>query len=409
MVGAREMFYIKDLHAKGFGIRAIARMTGHDRKTVRKYIKAQSSPRYKPRPKRPSKLDPFKAYILSRLREGMFNCNVLLDEIRALGYSGGKTILKAFVAQYRPPRVPQAVQRFETLPGQQAQVDWAYFQYLDRGRKRTVYAFVFVLSYSRFIYVEFTERMDLDTLLRCLLNAFEACGGVPQEVLFDNMKQVVLTRDEYGQPEWHPRFADFAALVGFRPKACRPRRAQTKGRVERCIRFIRQNFWPGRRFTDLTDLNEQVRAWCNKVNRRIHSTTGAIPVERLAEERLQPLPDRQRVEHLLGEVRKVSRDGFVSWDGSRYGVPWQYAGSQVVVKDRGGLVEIWTALGDRCICRHPKSLVKGAIVLLPGQYDGIPLGSDKQEWEPVAQRIAAPEVQVRPLSAYEALAGGTVG
>lgn len=400
------MFVIKDLHAKGFGVRAIARITGRDRKTVRKYINAQARPEYKSRPKRPSKLDPFKEYLVSRMREGMFNCNVLLEEIQALGYTGGKSILKEFVALYRPPRVPPAVQRFETLPGQQAQVDWGYFRYQDGGRWYTCYAFVYVLSYSRFAYVEFTERMDLDMLLRCLLNAFEACGGVPQELLFDNMKQVVLSRDEQDQPQWNPRFADFAALVGFRPRACRPRRAQTKGRVERFIRFVRQNFWPGRRFTDLADLNEQVRAWCNKINRRIHGTTRAVPAERLAEERLQSLPDRLRVEHLLGEMRKVSRDAFVSWGGSRYGVPWQWAGEQVVVKDRGGHVEIWTTTGDRCLYRHPKSLVKGAVVHIPGQYDDIPLGRNPVEWEALAQRVAAPDVQVRPLSAYEAVAGG---
>lgn len=401
------MFYIQDLYAKGFSIRAIARMTGHDRKTIRKYINAQQAPRYKPRPHRPSKLDPFKPYLVARIREGMLNCNVLLEEIRVQGYSGGKSILKAFVAQYRLPRAPEAVQRFETLPGQQAQVDWAYFRYQDaEGRWHTVYAFVYVLSFSRYVYVEFTERMDLDTLLRCLLSAFEACGGVPQEVLFDNMKQIVLGRDERGEVQWHPRLADFAALVGFRPRACRPRRAQTKGRVERVIRYVRQNFWPGRRFVSLADLNEQVRAWCAKVNRRVHGTTHAVPAEQLARERLQPPPERQRVEHLLGTVRKVSRDGFVSWAGCRYGVPWPWAGSQVVVKDRGHHVEIWTVTGERCLCRHPRSLVPGAVVRIPNQYDGLPLNGPTRALEPVARLVPAPEVEVRPLSAYEALAGG---
>ncbi|MBE3563952.1 MAG: IS21 family transposase [Hydrogenibacillus schlegelii] len=141
------------------------------------------------------------------------------------------------------PRAAQAVQRFETLPGQQAQVDWAYFRDKDEGGQRqTVYAFVYLLSFSRFMYVEFTERLDMDTLFRCLLNAFEACGGVPKEVLFDNMKQVVLGRNDRGEVEWHPRMADFAALVGFRPNACRPRRAQTKGKVERLIRYVREKF-----------------------------------------------------------------------------------------------------------------------------------------------------------------------
>ncbi|CAM3617216.1 hypothetical protein AB1399_05530 [Hydrogenibacillus schlegelii] len=112
------MFYIEELYAKLRSIREVARRTGHDRKTVRKSIYAQELPRYKPRPPRPSKLDPFKPSLVSRIAEGTLNCNVLLDEIRALGYTGGKSILKAFVAQYRVPRAAQAVQRFETLPGQ---------------------------------------------------------------------------------------------------------------------------------------------------------------------------------------------------------------------------------------------------------------------------------------------------
>lgn len=132
------MFYLKELHAKGYSIRAIACITGHDRKTVRKYISAQLYPRYKRRPKKPSKLEPYKGYILSRLREGMFNCNVLLEEIRARGYTGGKTTLKDFVAPYRPLQRAQAVQRFESQPGQQAQVDWVYFSSLYGERKRTI-------------------------------------------------------------------------------------------------------------------------------------------------------------------------------------------------------------------------------------------------------------------------------
>lgn len=251
--------------------------------------------------------------------------------------------------------------------------------------------------------------MDLDTLLQCLLDAFEACGGVPQEVLFDNMKQVVLGRDEQGLVQWHPRFADFAAQVGFRPRACRPRRAQTKGRVERVIRYVRENFWPGRRFVNIADLNEQARTWCVKANRRVHGTTQAVPAEQLAQEGLQPLPERKRVEHLLGTMRKVSRVSFVSWGGSRYGVPWQWAGSQVVVKDRGSHLEIWTAMGDQCICRHPKSLLPGATVRIPGQYDGLGLDRPAHALEPLALRVPAPEVETRPLSAYEALAGGANG
>lgn len=147
-----------------------------------------------------------------------------------------------------------------------------------------------MLSYSRVHYVEFVERQDLDTFIRCHLNAFEAVGGVPATILYDNTKVVVLGREDDGRPHWHPRFADFAGLVGFVPRLCRPYRAQTKGRVERLVRYVRENFWPGRQFTDLQDLNHQVSAWCHKTNQRVHGTTKAVPLSVLGEER----------QHLLG-------------------------------------------------------------------------------------------------------------
>lgn len=132
--------------------------------------------------------------------------------------------------------------------------------------------FVFLLAYSRVQYVEFLERMDLDTLLRCHLNAFAAVGGVPRTILYDNMKQVVLGRGDEGELHWNIRFAEFAALVGFRPRVCRPYRPQTKGRVERLVRYLRQNFWIGRQFIDREDLNRQAAAWNAKANRRRHGT-----------------------------------------------------------------------------------------------------------------------------------------
>lgn len=190
--------------------------------------------------------------------------------------------------------------------------------------------------------------------------------------------------------------ADFAALVGFQPKACRPWRAPTKGKVERLIRYVRENFWPGRRFTNLADLYEQARAWCARANRRVHGTTGVVPAEQLAREPLQPVPERQRLEHMLVEARKVSRDAFVSWGGCRYGVPWQWAGAQVVVKERGAYVEIWTATGDHCIDRHPRSLLPGTVVRIPDPYAGLPLNGPVRRPEPVARRIPDPEAAGRP-------------
>ncbi len=191
--------------------------------------------------------------------------------------------------------------------------------------------------------------------------------------------------------------------------APRTSRAQTKGRVKRVIRYMRESFWSGRRFVIIVDLNGQARAWCVKANGRVHGTTQTVPAEQATLERLQPRSERKRVEHLLGTMRKVSRDSFVSWGSSRYGVPWQWLVSQVVLKDRGSHLEIWTTLGGRCICGHPKSLIPGATMRIPGQYDGLGLNEPKQGFESLALRVSAPEVETRQLSVYEALAGGANG
>jgi transposase/DNA replication protein DnaC len=391
------------MYSQGLSIREIARRTGHDRKTIRKYLHADEIPKYGPRPARPSKLDPFKDYLLGRMAEGIFNANRLLAEIRELGYSGGKTILKDFLKPFRPLQKCEATVRFETRPGEQAQVDFGVFQYEYLGRKRKVYAFVMVLSYSRAMYVEFVERQDTSTLMRCHIHAFEFFGGVPEHILYDNLKPVVLGRDENGQPIWNERFLDFALVVGFHPRACRPYRAQTKGRVERAISYLRQNFWPGIRFTNLDDLNNQVRAWCETVaNKRIHGTTQKRPCDLLAEERLRSMPNSSVLAAFLSEERKVGRDGFVSFGGSRYGVPWAFAGKTVEVRENGYHVEVFSS-GVR-VAIHPKAVLPGTVVPLNGQWDGVPLGDPSRPKSPLAVRVTSPEVEVRSLKVYENLA-----
>lgn len=348
-------------------------------------------------------LDPFKPYLVEQMNHGVFNCNRLLLELQAQGYAGGKTILKDFVKPFRPRSEPKAVIRFETKPGEQAQVDFGSFLFEDQRGKHRISAFVMVLSYSRTMYVEFVERQDLSTLLRCMVHAFEAMGGITQTVLFDNLKPVVLGRDGAGQPQWNPRFLDFALAVGFQPKACRPYRAQTKGRVERTIGYLRQHFWPGRVFTDLADLNHQIQAWVMGVaNQRIHGTTGRRPVELLQEERLQPLPPATFWAPYLLEERKVSRDGFVSYDRSRYGVPWRFAGQTVEVREMEHHVEILSN-GAR-IALHPRAVLPGTQVPFVGQWEGISLGDSARQRKVVALRIPSPEVEVRPLSVYDSIA-----
>jgi hypothetical protein len=226
---------------------------------------------------------------------------------------------------------------------------------------------------------------------------------VPEHILYDNLKPVVLGRDEGGQPVWNQRFLDFALVVGFYPKACRPYRAQTKGRVERAIRYLRQSFWPGLRFFSLEDLNSQVRAWLDIVaNTRVHGTTQKRPCDLLSEENLNTLPNRAALSVFLTEERKVSRDGFVSFGGSKYGVPWAFAGKTVAVRENGYHVEVYS--GSTRVAVHPKALIPGTVVPMAGQWDGVPLGADRKARQVWATRVESPEVEVRPLRTYELLA-----
>ena len=242
----------------------------------------------------------------------IFNYDLLiLESLKVEGYSGGKTIIKDYVQPFRPPKSIPAVSRYETPPGKQAQMDWGICQYLDPdGEIHKVPAFVMILSHSRAKYVEFTKRCDLKSLERCILNALEYFGGVPDVVLTDNMKTVVL-RHEAGKAIFLPAFESFCADMGFLPKTCQVRRPQTKGKVERLVRYLKENFLPGRRFANLFDLNSQVLQWCQHVDSKKHSTTGRIPLQMLSEESLNPLPPAEIRDRYRWENRKVSKVFFV--------------------------------------------------------------------------------------------------
>lgn len=404
MLGGGKVKAIFDLRSQGQSIRGIAQTLALSRNTVRKYLRSPEIPRSKPRPKRPSKIDTYRDYIQGRLADGVDNCVVLLRELKERGYTGGYSILKEYVKPFRKPKQPKATVRFETAPGEQAQVDSGVCKYqTPDGQTRRIWVFVMVLSWSRVIYVEF----DVTTFIRCHVNAFRKLGGVPRRVLYDNTKNVVLDRDEVGNPVWNERFLDFALRVGFEIKLCRPYRAQTKGRVESGVKYVKRNFWPSVRFTDLSDLNRQVWVWAETVaDQRIHGTTHERPADRLARElpHLMPLPGLRKVAPFLREERKVGRDGFIQWEKAWYGVPWQLVGQTVEVEPKDGTVEIWSA-GQR-VAVHPQATRTGQRFVAPGQWAGLPLSDGRKKKESLAVQLPTVEVQHRPLAAYDALLEG---
>jgi transposase len=276
-----------------------ARRAGVGRSTMYRWIDAglldepleTIRARYGPRAPTPTKLEPFKAIIEARLTEyPRLSGTRLLAECRAAGYRGGITRLREFVRTLRPP--PEPIVRYETEPGHQAQVDFAHCR-LPWGVR---YALVAVLGHSRLLWVQFYPRQDLRTLLHGLETCFTMWGGVPRELLFDQMR-AVLTRDDRlrgGGLVRNLELTRFARHCGFRVRVCRPYRAKTKGKVERPIRYLRDSFLYGRSFVSDADLNAQVLDWLATVaNVRTHATTKWVPAERfttIEQSTLRPVP-----------------------------------------------------------------------------------------------------------------------
>jgi transposase len=302
MLKAEEQMELVVLKKHGESIRALSRSTGRSRNTVRRYLRDGAAAARKAAPKRPEKLDPHKAYVVARLSAAApdrIPAVVLMREIKARGYAGGVSRLKTFMSGLVPAPAAEPVIRFETEPGHQMQADWAH---VGRGPGK-LKVFVATLSWSRAAYVEFCDDERVETLIACHERAFLAFGGVPSEVLYDNMKTVVLERNTYGRGvhRFHPGFLDYARHAGVLPRLCQPYRPQTKGKVERFIGYLKRSFWVPFVATlrtagvsaDKHTANAAVARWLRDVaNARVHATTEAVPAERLLLERtkLRGLP-----------------------------------------------------------------------------------------------------------------------
>ena len=245
MLKTEERMELVVLQKHGVGIRELARETGRSRNTVRRYLReGEAAAVRKAAPKRVEKLDPFKTYLAGRVAAASpdrIPSTVLFREIRERGYSGGETQVRVFLRGLLPAPAAEPEVRFETAPGQQMQADWAT---VGKGAGK-LRVFIATLGWSRAAYVEFCDNERVETLIRCHESAFLAFGGVPAEVLYDNMKTVVQERNAYGRGmhRFHPGFLDFAKHAGFLPRLCQPCRPETKGKVERFIGYLKQSFW----------------------------------------------------------------------------------------------------------------------------------------------------------------------
>jgi len=292
----------------------------------------------------------------------------ILQVLRTEGYRGGISALRALVRHLRPGPAPAAFVPLTFGPAEAAQVDWGEFGDVF-GIGRPVHAFVLVLCYSRLLTVVFTFSQTLEAFLRCHEQAWAVVGGVCREVWYDNLATAVAER--HGRlVRFHPRFLAYAGHYGFRPVACTPGRGNEKGRVEDAIKYLRTNFWPGRTFRDLADLNAQAQAWRDTVaNQREHRATRKIPSLLVAEERPHLLPLREPYD--TDEVRSVvvPPTWRVAFDGNRYSVPWRLVGKPLTLRADAETVALW--YGTHRVARHARCWRRDIEAVHPPHAEGL--------------------------------------
>jgi transposase len=404
---------------QGLSQRAIARKVGCDRRTVKRYLD-QPERINQPRQQtpRPTKLDPYRERLNDYLDEDEhYRATWLYDQLVKQGYTGGYEAVKTAAREIKGERQRLAYVRFETEPGQQAQVDFGEFQVSHPdGTVTKLYQFSLILGYSRQLYGELLERCDLPSFLDALQRAFQALGGVPAEILFDRMRNVYL-RTVAGEAQFTQGLMTLAVHYGFKPEVAPAYAPWVKGKVERPYDFIREGFWRGYAFTSLTLANDDLQAWLAQKAQRVHGTTHERVDERFAREQsfLGPLPPApcdvaQRL------TRTVAKDCTIAVEGNRYVVSHMLVGRQVVVRVKEQTLRVFDA--DALVVSYAMPAGRGHLVQDPRFYAAlradralqarkfalVPKGKGKATISPVRGRYPV-EVQRRALTEYDRIGG----
>lgn len=325
---------VRGLARDGVGKKEIARRLGLDVKTVRKCLKREWQPRN--RAARRSVITIYEPFLRQRAPEVGYNAAVLLREIRGLGYEGSYPPLQRFVRPLRPKRAAEEpTVRFETAPGKQSQVDWGQTQVWVGGEKVKIHLCTMILGFSRRLFARAYLDEKLGSLLDAHDRAFEYFGGRTESILYDNPRTIVVAKDEQaGTIEWNRTFKDRMDVYGVEVKLCRYYRAQTKGKVERGVAYVKKNALAGKRFASLEELNAYLLEWCLKIaDERIHGSVFERPRERFErEEKATLVPIARRPSpSVRRETRRVTREGHVVIDTNRYPVDYAWVGREVSV------------------------------------------------------------------------------
>jgi len=419
MISKEVFMEIMAMHRNGKSIRAIAKETGRHRKTIKKHLLGDEFPRYRKGEPRESILAPHVQTIQDYLEEDDYKATWIMDRLKNRSYTGGYDTVKRYVRTIKERQTRLAYARFETEPGHQAQFDWGDFQVEEpSGRTTTVYVFMIVLGFSRAVYAEFVERATLESFMYGHIRGFRYLQGVPSEILYDNMKHVVVGRDEARKPIFNAEFLHFAHHYGFQPRLCPPYSPWTKGKVERPIDYLRERFWRGYQYSSIGKANADVLAWLDETaNRRVHGTHHRPVDERWREEipRLGPLPASD-YDISLKVFRRVYRDCQLSFNGNRYVVPHRAVGQRVLLKSKNGRLRIYQ--DQDLLATYEEPATKKNLVADPRFYEAL-----KRDKEQIRRKYGRSkgkatrglangslwiDVHHRPLAEYEQYAQGGI-
>lgn len=419
MTPLEQILDILVLHKQEYTPTEIARQVGCDPRTVRRYL-ADPTLWGKPvtRAKRGSVLDPYAARV-KEMAEQDFAASTIFRQLRRAGYPGGYTLVKDAVQAIKEERQRLAYLRFETEPGAQAQVDFGDFQVVrPDGTTRTYYLFCMILGHSRMLYAELLERCDLMSFLEAHQRAFAYFGGVPREILYDRMRNVYLKR-LHGKPQFTQGLHGLAVHYGFLPRVAPAYAPWVKGKVERPMHFVREDFWRGYAFSTLAQANEDLQQWLTASAERVHGTTRQVVRTMFTREQptllaLPPLP----CDVSLRLSREVRKDCRISVEGNAYLVSHQYVGKRVTIRLHPTTLRIYH--DATLLATYPVPEGKGQVVgdaaaiyaavradraLNARKYAHPQPGKAKATISPTAPRYPV-EVAQRPLTDYDRLGGG---
>jgi transposase len=396
------------LRALGWGVRRIARELGCSHMTVRRYLEAGGWPGYRA-PRRARTLDGLEAWLAERFRRHRGNADVVRQELaREHGIAVSLRTVERAVQELRRELVAEAraTVRFETPPGRQLQIDFGSTFVTIAGETIRVFLFVATLGYSRRNFVAAFRHERQGAWLDGLERAFRHFGGVPEEVLLDNAKSLVTYHDpRTREVVFNDRFHAFARYWGFRPKACAPYRARTKGKDERGVGYVKRNAIAGRRFASWAELEGHLARWLREIaDTRVHGTTGEAPIERFRRDELPvlcPLPGRPPFRQLREVIRRVHADGCIDLDANHYSVPWRLIGALVTVQVAAGELRILHAGIE--VARHAERLGRRERAIDAAHLIGI-VANDLGR-TPAPAMVDHGEL-LRPLADYERAVGG---